>query len=206
MNAQKILNFSEKFLKVIYNSDVKNLYINQKTIVLNAGDTEITIEDKPLYPWNSSIFSSVIIPVAPKIICITLDSEFFSDNIYPNARLITQSWSQIDDSTSHEKTVELWRSKKDKIGNIELNLWYARAGTDCGIHNVHDFREIHTQVFGIGRMQKFHDNKFDSLYQDVYMSPGYTHSPFFDEEGNYPWHQYLADTDCIWLAIEFHSS
>jgi hypothetical protein len=20
----------------------------------------------------------------------------------------------------------------------------------------------------------------------------------------YPWHQYYADTDCIWLAIEYH--
>ena len=40
------------------------------------------------------------------------------------------------------------------------------------------------------------------------MSPGVTHIPFaaVDEEGAfiYPWHQYFSDTDCIWMANEFH--
>jgi hypothetical protein len=41
-----------------------------------------------------------------------------------------------------------------------------------------------------------------SIYQEVFMSPGYTHEPFYNDKGKYPWHAYYADTDCIWLAIE----
>ena len=53
-------------------------------------------------------------------------------------------------------------------------------------------------------MQKFHKNDPASIYQDVFMSPGYTHEPFFDLTSQlYPWHQYYADTDCIWLAAEY---
>jgi hypothetical protein len=41
------------------------------------------------------------------------------------------------------------------------------------------------------------------------MSPGYsTPVPFCDVVAPgryvYPWHQYYADTDCIWMAVEYH--
>lgn len=57
-------------------------------------------------------------------------------------------------------------------------------------------------------MQKFHDNNFATRYLDKIMSPGETHEPFasLDSTGNfvYPWHQYYGDTECIWIANEFH--
>jgi len=57
-------------------------------------------------------------------------------------------------------------------------------------------------------MQKFHSNNFDTLYEDIIMSPGATHIPFAglgkDGQFVYPWHQYYSDTDCIWMANEFH--
>ena len=91
---------------------------------------------------------------------------------------------------------------------LKLNLWYTPEETDCGIHTGHEFLEVHTQVLGTGHMQKFRENKADSLYEDVAMPPGYTHDPFFtvapDRSFSYPWHRYYADTDCIWMAIELH--
>jgi hypothetical protein len=104
---------------------------------------------------------------------------------------------------ARHKGLDFYRSEKDKINSVEFNLWFAGKNTNCGLHK-HEvgFREVHTQVFGIGRMQKFHKNDFSSIYQDVFMSPGYTHEPFYDAAGRYPWHQYRADTDCIWLAAE----
>ena len=90
-------------------------------------------------------------------------------------------------------------------------MWFSPALTNAAIHNKHavpEFLEVHTQIYGTGRMQKFHTNDFNTLYEDVLMSPGDTHIPFasVDEEGKffYPWHQYYADTDCIWMANEFH--
>jgi hypothetical protein len=100
-------------------------------------------------------------------------------------------------------------SKGTQSFTVKVNLWFAPGGTDCAVHNQHDFIEVHTQVHGEGRMQKFRDQSIDSLYQDIRMSPGYTtEQPFcqLSPEGGfvYPWHQYRSDTDCIWLAVEYH--
>ncbi|MCE7003195.1 hypothetical protein LWC34_10180 [Kibdelosporangium philippinense] len=67
----------------------------------------------------------------------------------------------------------------DKTGNsrtfrISVNLWFAPAGTDCAIHNVHEFIEIHSQIHGYGRMQKFKQRDHSTLYEDQLMSPGHT--------------------------------
>jgi hypothetical protein len=91
---------------------------------------------------------------------------------------------------------------------LKLNLWYTPEETDCGIHTGHKFLEVHTQILGTGRMQKFRQNSADTLYEDVLMPPGFTHDPFFvlanDRGFSYPWHRYYADTDCIWMAVELH--
>lgn len=90
-----------------------------------------------------------------------------------------------------------------------MNLWFAPAGTDCGLHDRHPFLEVHTQVQGTGRMQTFRAEDHATLRQDVLMSPGHTHDPFCDlgPDGafRYPWHQYRADTDSLWLAVEYHA-
>lgn len=93
---------------------------------------------------------------------------------------------------------------------VKANLWFSPAGTDCGIHNRHDFIEVHSQISGFGRMQKFSSQDHASLYEDQLLSPGNTNPvPFCLEQNGafiYPWHQYRADTDCIWLALEYHPS
>lgn len=137
------------------------------------------------------------------------------------------------DSTEmyYPKNTPLWKSPQDDAGIVEvdpyymtrqaetpgkkerfmvkLNLWFAPSHTNCFIHNQHDFIEIHTQIFGVGRMQKFKAQDYATIYEDQLMSPGYTtFLPFCQvEEKNtylYPWHQYYSDTDCIWMAIEYH--
>jgi hypothetical protein len=91
---------------------------------------------------------------------------------------------------------------------LKLNLWWAPGETDCFIHTEHPFLEVHTQIHGIGRMQKFWERREDTLYEDVAMAPGYTHDPFCRVAGpnrwEYPWHRYYSNTDSVWLAIELH--
>lgn len=69
-------------------------------------------------------------------------------------------------------------------------------------------QQVHTQIYGTGRMQKFHSKDFKRIYEDVLMAPGFTHDPFAGVKDNgdifYGWHQYYSDTDCIWMAIEYH--
>lgn len=95
--------------------------------------------------------------------------------------------------------------------NIKVNVWFSPAKTNCGIHNHQtgpQMLEVHTQIYGAGRMQKFHDNDFKTIYEDVHMAPGFTHDPFAGVKENgdlfYGWHQYYCDSDCIWMAIEYH--
>jgi hypothetical protein len=92
--------------------------------------------------------------------------------------------------------------------DVRLNLWFSPAGTACGIHNEHDFIEVHTQLVGVGRMQKFRTKHYLTNYEDHLMCVGNTNPATFcrDRGGefSYPWHQYFADTDCIWMAIEYH--
>jgi hypothetical protein len=87
-------------------------------------------------------------------------------------------------------------------------LWWSPSNTDCYTHNEHPFLEIHTQIHGFGRIQKFASSDHQTKSQEIYMSPGRTHDPFcfVDSDRNplYPWHRYLSDSDAIWLAIEFH--
>ncbi|PKR53909.1 hypothetical protein [Thalassospira marina] len=92
--------------------------------------------------------------------------------------------------------------------DLKLNLWWSPGDTDCFIHNEHPFLEVHTQIHGLGRMQKFATRDENTLYEDVLMPAGYSHDPFCrvtgENEWTYPWHRYYADTDSIWLAIELH--
>jgi hypothetical protein len=70
------------------------------------------------------------------------------------------------------------------------------------------FLEVHTQIHGLGRMQKFREHHEETLYEDVLMPVGFTHDPSCRVAGpnswEYPWHRYYSDTDSIWLAIELH--
>ncbi|MEC5317560.1 hypothetical protein VSX61_01185 [Brenneria populi subsp. brevivirga] len=89
---------------------------------------------------------------------------------------------------------------------LYANLWWLPAGSDAGIHAAHgsNFLEVHTQLIGLGRMQKFTDmakaraavadkrviqpeggmfSPFDSgkafpeLYEEFRLAPGNTHLP-----------------------------
>ena len=50
---------------------------------------------------------------------------------------------------------------------VKLNLWWAPGHTDCFIHNKHPSLEVHTQIFGVGRMQKFRENDEATIFEDV---------------------------------------
>jgi hypothetical protein len=92
---------------------------------------------------------------------------------------------------------------------VLLNLWFSPAGTAWGIHNEHDFIEVHTQLTGRGSMQKFRTKSAETIYEQYLLSAAATNPvTFCHADGakfEYPWHQYFASTDCVWLAIEYHA-
>jgi len=193
-HARRVLGFSLPFLTVEHLSSVRNLSIPRKTIVLNTSENEVRVAGRVLRPWNSSIYSECTVVQADSLICMTLEADFFSCDPLRYGPELRDNWVHVHDVSPerHSKAIKLWKSSKDRVNSIEFNLWFAMSGTHCGIHRTHDFRELHTQVFGLGRMQEFHRDTYDSLYQQVFMGPGYTHESFYDDEGLYPWHQYYG--------------
>ena len=202
---EKTLNFSEPFLSVEHVTYEEDYEIGDKAIVINTDLDPLAVDDIDIPNLKSIICANTYVPKVRSMLVITIArSNFFSNNQEIDEEIIRNNWHHVFDlfnMPNLEKT-PLWRSQKTRLASIDLSLWYCPAKTHCGIHNRHGFREIHTQIYGIGRMQKFHRNDFSSLYQEVYMSPGFTHDPFYSSSGKYPWHQYYADTDSIWLAIE----
>ncbi len=101
-------------------------------------------------------------------------------------------------------------SSKEEEYYILSYIWFSPEQTNVGIHNQHNFIEIHTQITGMGRMQKFIKNDLSTLDYDCLMLPGMTNTAFCvvnpDDATKYyyPWHQYYSDSDCVWLVTEFY--
>ncbi len=204
---ERTLNFSEPFLSAEHITYAENFKIQQKSILINIDLDPLIVDDLEIAPFKSAVCANTTIQKVHNMIVMNIaGDDFIGPNSGVDRDIITNTWQHVYNiySVPHLQNTMLWRSEKEHIGNLELNLWYAPAGTDCGIHNKHDFLEIHTQLYGIGRLQKFHVQHNNSLYQEVFMSPGFTHDPFYNQHGQYPWHQYYADTDCLWMAIEMH--
>jgi hypothetical protein len=205
---------------------------NRTDIVIDA------LRANVIPPFSSVILQDVYIARAASLIALELrDLTNLGDVICEPGwaqygTLIADAGPQPDSpALPFPANTPLWRSPQDDIGYVAFdpgtlpgqvagrqgdvrflvksNLWFAPANTNCFIHNQHPFIEIHSQITGYGRMQKFRAQDYTTLYHDEMMSPGYTTVvPFCDVVAAnryvYPWHQYYADDDCIWMAVEYH--
>lgn len=230
-NQVKVLNFSGAYIDAKYVENVENYPIDNRTIVVNPEETDAYLkeEKRSIIPsFSSTILKDTTIKQAKSLLLLEVVQTRNIGNI-----VFEEGWDLLGNfpDSDFPTNVQLWKSPQDEAGIIEVdpyfmarqsstskdkekfsvkvNLWYAPSLTDCAIHNQHTFIEIHTQVFGQGRMQKFKDESVDSLYEDLVMTEGYTQIvPFCkvdaDQKYTYPWHQYYSDTDCIWMAIEYH--
>lgn len=171
------------------------------SLVVNCGpDLELS-DGTTLKSFGSGLFKDLKI-TGKDLIVLNLDGNLeVSEAVADYCR---QHWTQVYEIFPFDefKDTDFFRSPKVKLGDVELNFWYCGEDFSCGIHNTHDFFEVHTQVLGRGEMQKFHSKDEDTLYYREILSPGQTHAPFYDKDCNYPYHRYKSISKCIWLAIE----
>ena len=233
MNQIKQLNFSGAYIDGKFVENVKDFHIENRTIVVNLEETHARLSDTNpgiIPSFSSTILENATIEEAKSLLLLQVVERRNIGNI-----VFEEGWDLLGNfpDSDFPKNVQLWKSPQDDAGIIEVdpyymagesktpnpnhkekfmvkvNLWFAPSLTDCAIHNTHDFIEIHTQILGLGRMQKFKVKSFDSLYEDILMAEGYTQIiPFCTvrekQKYTYPWHQYYSDTDCIWMANEYH--
>lgn len=227
-NQRRPLSFSNDWIESTLLSAIRDMPV-EEAIVVNLSNTvlnyRVGADHGTIPPWKSSTLRGFTIESGEKAALLHVRQR-------TNLGGVALHWDWYGQRNSQfSRTTPLYISSQDEIGEVEfdpiatftheagasasprryrlkLNLWYTPEETDCGIHTGHQFIEVHTQVLGTGHMQKFRENNAATLYEDVTMSPGYTHDPFFtlakDRSFTYPWHRYYADTDCIWMAVELH--
>lgn len=219
------LSFSSELAQAVVLRDVQHYEVAGPVVIVNLAGSDALVghgQSSALPAFSSTVLHSGTVTGA--LLAVLSVEEV------PNGEQIARDLGWVDFYGASPGQPVLLRSPQDTIGNVRLdpaavlrqpgldaeeetftvkaNLWFSPAGTDCGIHNRHDFIEVHTQISGLGRMQKFTSQEHSSLYEDQQLSPGNTNPvPFcLEREGTfiYPWHQYRADTDCVWLALEYH--
>lgn len=197
-------------------------------VVTNLSDKPMVIAGTPISvvpPWRSTVLSEAVIisaacasvvhvPDDVNLGGVTLDGWKWLGETVPEFPRKTPLYISPKDVVT-SVTLNPWilsnnPSPKDEVQdyNIQLNLWWAPARTDAAIHNEHSFIELHTQIFGHGRIQLFKDKAGTDMYREISASPGDTHDPIVwvvdKKTFVYPWHRGWTDTDAIWMAIEFH--
>ncbi len=223
--------FSHAELPVSVVRDADGYVVDRPTIVVNLAGTPAWINE-PLGGYISPVSSTVLsggVTVTGDLLAMVsvperaLDEAHFRslgwDDFYGSAMpgaeadtpvLLKSAQHVVGYTPLRTADVLMDDAAPDRARGYEvrLNLWFSPAGTDCGIHREHSFIENHTQVMGIGRMQKFREQLVTSMYEEQVLAPGQTQPSMFGRwvgEGfSYPWHQYRADTDTVWLVIEYH--
>lgn len=200
--------FAEPFFPIDYLENESSYYVAGRCIVFNLSDAPVMINDRALGFFQSTVVSDMEIQAAERAMVIRR----FND--YPDEELlfteVKKIWTLAYDATHEErhKGVQLWRSPKIKLGNVAVNMCYAgsvplKVGLHCEHWGGPPIKEVHVQIVGLGRMQQYRENDLSTLYREDSMAPGGAHLPMYDEQIQYPWHQYETSTKSIFMAVEF---
>lgn len=226
VNRRRALAFNGRFVKAELVDNARNT--TATGVVTNLSNQPMHIGgDIPgiVPPWKSTILKDGVIAKAERVSIVHVPQD---ENL---GGVVFDGWDWFGDRMAEfPRTTPLYISPKDVVGqvdvnpwtfsnhpepqdetvryDIQLNLWWAPPRTDAVIHNTHPFLEIHTQIFGNGRIQIFTDEVGTKMYREISTAPGDTHDPIVRVEGardyKYPWHRGWTDEHCIWMAIELH--
>lgn len=205
----EVLSFVEPFFTVKYLVEEVSYHVEEPCILINLSEQPITIENQKL----GFLQSVVVTNIAVKAVLRGLVVERFADYedeaaLYEEVRKV---WPLAYDIRKEErlKGVSHYLSPKAVLGNVRLSMYHSGSvPLKVGLHKEHVhcgdvlLKEVHTQIVGYGKMQQCLEKDIDTLYLEEPMAPGTTHKPMFDENGNYPWHQYETITPAIFMAIE----
>lgn len=203
------LDLADPFFTLLYLENQQSYPVSGKTIVLNIADSPILIEKQSLGTLESVVVRDCVITEINRAVLIERFADHDSDEEL--FEKIKQSWPLAFDVRNEERLrgVSHYMSPKVHIDNLGLSLYHAgEVPLNVGLHKYHPFcdvpgfREVHTQIVGIGKMQQCREQDINTLYLEEPMAPGATHKPMYDAEGQYPWHQYETITPSVFMAVE----
>jgi hypothetical protein len=226
VNKQRALAFAGKFVEATLVENVQD-YKAFGSVTNLSNEPMLIGGDVPgiVPPWKSTIIKGGTITRAERIVVVNIPDDTNLGGV------VLDGWDWFGNRYDRfPRTNPLYISPYDIVGEVELNpykfanmstdstfvdrydirlnLWWGPAKTDALLHNEHDFLEIHTQIFGFGRIQIYRECDLATQYREITVAPGETHDPIVrvigDRDFRYPWHRGWTDTDAIWMAIELH--
>lgn len=199
----------EPFFGLHVVSNETEFEVEGRAIVLNLGASGLDIMAQSIVPLTSVIVQDVTLPkIEHALIVDRFDA--YADEAALMADIRTQWPSAFEvRGEGRLRGIEHYMSPKIWVGQTGLTFYHsASVPLNVGLHKDHPFcpvpgfREVHTQIVGLGKMQQCREKSVDTLYLEEVMAPGVTHKPMFDAEGNYPWHQFETITPSVFLAVE----
>ena len=208
MTIQK-LDIGEPFFSVSMVSDEASLRISGRAIVLNLAEGPIRIRKQSLGSLQSVILCDTDIQEVSHAILVERFDEHADETAFLEE--VRQVWPSAFDVRGEERLCGIghYMSPKIWVGQVGVTMYHsATVPLNVGLHRDHafcpvpGFREVHTQIVGFGKMQQCRERDIDTLYLEEPMAPGTTHRPMYDDQGNYPWHQFETITPSIFMAVE----
>lgn len=203
------LDLAEPFFTILYVENEQSYPVGGKTIVLNIAESPIVIEEQSLGSLQSLVVRDCVITGVNRAVLVERFADHTSDEqLFERIKKI---WPLAFDVRKEERLrgVSHYMSPKVHIGNLGLSLYHSGSvPLNVGLHKYHPFcdvpgfREVHTQIVGVGKMQQCREQDINTLYLEEPMAPGATHKPMYDAEGQYPWHQYETITPSVFMAVE----
>ena len=205
----KSLELAAPFFTVDFVTEEPSLAIAERAIFLNLGVAPVGFEAQQLAPLQSAILANVEVRDVETAVVVTgFDTHRSDEELFKAVRKVWPSAFEIR-GEERLRGVEHYMSPKVWLGRIGLTMYHSGSvPLKVGLHRDHPFcpvpgfREVHTQIVGVGKMQQCRERDIDTLYLEETMAPGTTHRPMYDAEGNYPWHQFETITPSIFMAVE----
>ena len=208
MSITKI-DIGEPFFSLELVEDEQRLPVLSKTIVVNLSVNPITIEKQRLAEFQSNyVMGTDLVNVDQAILIRNLRPDLSEQELCDQ---VGEYWPSAYQVRKEERlrNVGHYMSPKQWVGQQGFTFYYsATVPLNVGLHRDHSFcpvpgyREVHTQIVGLGKMQQCLSKDLSSLYFEELMAPGNTHRPMYNQNGEYPWHQYETITPSVFLAIE----
>ena len=158
--------FSVKLIK-----SKKNIFVNGKAIVLNLSNSPLKIRQQVLGHLQSVIVIDTALTDVQCAVLIEGLSNHLSDSDL--LKKVCMKWPTAFEVRKEERLrgVEHYMSPKQWVGQIGLTFYCSMSvPLKVGLHKDHPFcplpgfREVHTQVIGVGKMQQCYQKDIRSLY------------------------------------------